>query len=372
MSDGEDCGGVIAAPAPSRRRNRKLWKTSVRLVLEKQPRSVRQEVMIETEEIEASDIDQIKFEKNQGNLNDEGKIIEIVEKKFEDGIEVAAMEEANEITPDENPEIKEKTEIENTEIQENKINNAEDKETEETMETNATEENTAENPEITTIQTKIDEDGETEIQNEKNNENDAVGEDIIHTPEVVEVMDQAATAEVVTTSTTETRIGSATTTRIQGVLANELAPLHVTVQSTDKNVVNLNSRVGNMEHLIGALCSTVETLNDIAISSTSGNPEDSKPSAEISSMQTGSSAIIPINNSVSSKLNDVNRPDIVLLDRLVSRIEHLSSDVANIDNTRQLREDNLILRKELQSYRERESQMMNRLASSEQSLNNLT
>ena len=65
MSDGEDCGGVIAAPAPSRRRNRKLWKTSVRLVLEKQPRSVRQEVMIETEEIEASDIDQIKFEKNQ-------------------------------------------------------------------------------------------------------------------------------------------------------------------------------------------------------------------------------------------------------------------------------------------------------------------
>ena len=103
-----------------------------------------------------------------------------------------------------------------------------------------------------------------------------------------------------------------------------------------------------------------------------GNPEDSKPSAEISSMQTGSSAIIPMNNSVSSKLNDVNRPDIVLLDRLVSRIEHLSSDVANIDNTRQLREDNLILRKELQSYRERESQMMNRLASLEKSLNNLT
>ena len=83
-------------------------------------------------------------------------------------------------------------------------------------------------------------------------------------------MDEAAAAEVVTTSTNETRIGSATTTRIQGVLANELAPLHVTVQSTDKNVVNLNSRVGNMENLIGALCSTVETLNDIAISSTSG------------------------------------------------------------------------------------------------------
>jgi len=345
---------------------------SVRLVLEKQPRSVRQEVMIETEEIEASDINQIKFEKKQGNLNDEGKIIEIVEKKFEDGIEVGAMEEANDITQDENPKIKEKTEIENTEIQENN-NNGEDKETEDSMETNATEENTAENiPELTTIQKKIDEDGETDIQNEKNNENETAGEDIIHTPEIVEVMDEAAAAEVVTTSTTETRIGSATTTRIQGVLANELAPLHVTVQSTDKNVVNLNSRVGNMEHLIGALCSTVETLNDIAISSTSGNSEDSKPSAEISSMQTGSSAIIPMNNSVSSKLNDVNRPDIVLLDRLVSRIEHLSSDVANIDNTRQLREDNLILRKELQSYRERESQMMNRLASLEKSLNNLT
>ena len=101
-----------------------------------------------------------------------------MEKKFEDGIEVGAMEEANDITQDENPKVKEKTEIENTEIQENN-NNGEDKETEETMETNATEENTAENiPELTTIQKKIDEDGETEIQNAKNNEN---GEDIIHT-----------------------------------------------------------------------------------------------------------------------------------------------------------------------------------------------
>ena len=104
-----------------------------------------------------------------------------------------------------------------------------------------------------------------------------------------------------------------------------------------------------------------------------GNPEDSTkiPSAEIQSMQTGS-AIVPIsmNNSASSKLNDINRPDIVLLDSLVSRIEHLSSDVANIDNTRQLREDNLILRKELQSYRERESQMMNRLSSLEKSMKN--
>ena len=89
-------------------------------------------------------------------------------------------------------------------------------------------------------------------------------------------------------------------------------------------------------------------------------------------MQTGSAVVPMMNNPAASKLNDINRPDIVLLDRLVSRIEHLSSDVANIDNTRQLREDNLILRKELQSYRERESQMMNRLASLEKSLNNLT
>ena len=64
MSDDDDCGGVIAAPAPSRRRNRKLWKTSVQMVLEKQPRSVRQTIMIETEEIEASDIKEIKYEKD--------------------------------------------------------------------------------------------------------------------------------------------------------------------------------------------------------------------------------------------------------------------------------------------------------------------
>ena len=107
---------------------------------------------------------------------DEEKCIEIVEKKFEDGVEVA-MDEANNVTR-ENPEIDEKTEIETAEIQE--IKKAEDEETEETMETNVAEENTAENPEIT-IQKKSDEDGEPEIQDEKNNENETAGGEDIHT-----------------------------------------------------------------------------------------------------------------------------------------------------------------------------------------------
>ena len=39
-----------------------------------------------------------------------------------------------------------------------------------------------------------------------------------------------------------------------------------------------------------------------------------------------------------------------LVSQLVSRIEHLSSDVSNFDTTRQIREDNLLLRKDLQAY----------------------
>ncbi len=37
-----------------------------------------------------------------------------------------------------------------------------------------------------------------------------------------------------------------------------------------------------------------------------------------------------------------------LVTQLVARIEHLSADVANYDASRQLREDNLLLRKDLQ------------------------
>ena len=37
-----------------------------------------------------------------------------------------------------------------------------------------------------------------------------------------------------------------------------------------------------------------------------------------------------------------------LVSQLVARIEHLSADVSNYDATRQLREDNLLLRKDLQ------------------------
>ena len=35
---------------------------------------------------------------------------------------------------------------------------------------------------------------------------------------------------------------------------------------------------------------------------------------------------------ISRELSDVKKPDILLLDSLVSRIEHLSSDVQNMDN----------------------------------------
>ena len=37
-----------------------------------------------------------------------------------------------------------------------------------------------------------------------------------------------------------------------------------------------------------------------------------------------------------------------LVSQLVARIEHLSQDVSSFDSTRQLKEDNLLLRKDLQ------------------------
>ena len=158
------------------------------------------------------------------------------------------------------------------------------------------------------------------------------------------------------------------TARLQGVLASELVPLHNTVQSTDTNVVNLSSRFGNMESLIGTLCSTVENLSGMA-QPTRGSGDEIPPDGLAVTEEEGK--LQSRGGAISRELSDVKKPDILLLDSLVSRIEHLSSDVQNMDNTRQLREDNLILRKELQTYREREIQMMNRLESLERSLNDI-
>ena len=173
------------------------------------------------------------------------------------------------------------------------------------------------------------------------------------------------------------RIGSAgsfndeaiATQRLQGVLASELNPLHTTIKATDSNVVTLNTRFGNMESLIGTLCSTVETLSGMSAASGGGGGTGLRRASgtpDLSNVKEGDGA-----KSKEMTAQDMKKPDIVLLDQLVSRIEHLSSDVANMDNTRQLREDNLILRKELQTYREREVQMMTRLESLERSLNNI-
>ena len=56
------------------------------------------------------------------------------------------------------------------------------------------------------------------------------------------------------------------------------------------------------------------------------------------------------------------------MDQLVTRIEHLSTGVANLDATRQLREDNLLLRKDLQQYRERELLLLSRMETLENKL----
>ena len=47
--------------------------------------------------------------------------------------------------------------------------------------------------------------------------------------------------------------------------------------------------------------------------------------------------------------------------QLVARIEHLSLDVTSMDSSRQLKEDNLLLRKDLQAYQEREQHLLSRM-----------
>ena len=146
------------------------------------------------------------------------------------------------------------------------------------------------------------------------------------------------------------------TARLQGVLASELVPLTTTVQSTEKNVLGLTTKFGSMENVITSLCNTINTLQNQIVPP----GKDGSDGISIRRVSNGGTAV---KKSPSPPPNGagVKKGEVALLDQLVARIEHLSCDVANMDASRQLREDNLLLRKELQTYREREIQMMSRL-----------
>ena len=45
----------------------------------------------------------------------------------------------------------------------------------------------------------------------------------------------------------------------------------------------------------------------------------------------------------------------------MARIEHLSVDVTSMEAARQLRDDNLLLRKDLQAYQDREQRLLSRM-----------
>ena len=152
------------------------------------------------------------------------------------------------------------------------------------------------------------------------------------------------------------------TARLQGVLASELVPLTTTVQSTEKNVLGLTNKFGSMETVITSLCNTINTLQNQIVPGQTPKDGDSTDGISIRRVSNGGTAIPPVKKSPSPPpVLGVKKGEVALLDQLVARIEHLSSDVANMDQARSLREDNLLLRKELQTYREREIQMMSRL-----------
>ena len=145
------------------------------------------------------------------------------------------------------------------------------------------------------------------------------------------------------------------TARLQGVLASELVPLTTTVQTTEKHVLGLSTKFGSMETIITGLCNTINTLQNQIV------PPKNEDGISIRRVSNGQVKTEKKSPSPPPLPGGVKKGEIALLDQLVARIEHLSTDVSNMDASRQLREDNLLLRKELQTYREREIQMMSRL-----------
>ena len=163
------------------------------------------------------------------------------------------------------------------------------------------------------------------------------------------------------------------TARLQGVLASELTPLHKSVKATGLSLENLTDKFANMETVLGSVSNTIDSLQSMVnrppgTQSRQGSQEG-EPNDGISIRRTSNPGAVKRS---SINIDDFKNTDVRLLDQLVARIEHLSSDVANMDASRQLRDDNLLLRKELQTYRERELQMNNRLEQLEKRLNDLS
>jgi len=126
------------------------------------------------------------------------------------------------------------------------------------------------------------------------------------------------------------------TSKFHGVLTEELSPLQTTLLETNKNMTGLSTRFVEMESLLTNLCKTVDVLQ-----SRISTPE-ARPKTNVDS------TLRNVDDQRRSSLTNMSTHEQALVDQLVARIEHLSVDVANYDATRQLKEDNLLLRKDLQ------------------------
>ena len=143
------------------------------------------------------------------------------------------------------------------------------------------------------------------------------------------------------------------TTRIQTVLAGELIPLKHILDKARENIVDVNHKVDNMEGMLSTLNGTVTQLSsrvDPAYADQPNGSGENRPVSRGSNLQ-------------------MSGQEITLLDQLVTRIESLSTNVTNVESTRQLKEDNLLLKKDLQQYRDRELHLLTRMEALERRLN---
>ena len=128
--------------------------------------------------------------------------------------------------------------------------------------------------------------------------------------------------------------------QFHGVLTEELTPLRSTMLETNQNMSGLSIKFVQMESLLTNLCRTVDVLQG-TISSPELRARTGGDNAAFVASTTASPVMATSQASMSTQEH-------ALVSQLVARIEHLSADVSNYDATRQLREDNLLLRKDLQ------------------------
>ena len=163
--------------------------------------------------------------------------------------------------------------------------------------------------------------------------------------------------------------------KLHGVLVEELMPIHDTLATTGQNMAGLSEKFHQMESILASLCATVDQVkSEVATKAAASGTASPAPA-------NGHATMVPSGTRRSSETTTKNQSAVLSrtsssasehctknFKELMAKIENISVGISSEDVSKQLRDDNNQLRKDLELYRSREHGMLERMDAMEKTL----